>query len=159
MEKDKFDYVYNKYNRAVWKVVHRYFNVPDKEDAFQEVFLRIWKKYPLAGFSHPAEEMSWIMKVAVSTSINIFKAQKSKEKIYHALRKIGIKHDEIEYDDSNYILEPLSPDQRMILVLKEVEGYRYEDIAQMMNLKLGTVKSRINRAKADARKYLEKKGE
>lgn len=162
IEENIFREKYQKYQRAVWKVVGRYFSLQsDKEDAFQEVFVRMWSKYPKHGFSHPKEEFSWVMKVAVTTSINIFKAKKSKEKIVTVFKQLGGHrfHSELDVDDSYYILEPLNAEQRMILVLKELEGYRYDEIATMMNIKIGTVKSRLNRAKLIARKHLEKRGE
>lgn len=51
-------------------------------------------------------------------------------------------------------LEELPDDQRMVLVMSDIEGLSYEEIAQVMSVPLGTVKSRLSRARAKLRDYL-----
>ncbi len=51
-------------------------------------------------------------------------------------------------------IESLPPDQRMVLVLSDIEGLSYEEIAQVMQTSLGTVKSRLSRARAKLRDFL-----
>jgi RNA polymerase sigma-70 factor (ECF subfamily) len=51
-------------------------------------------------------------------------------------------------------IERLPPDQRMVLVLSDIEGLSYEEIAQVMQSSLGTVKSRLSRARAKLRDFL-----
>lgn len=51
-------------------------------------------------------------------------------------------------------LDTLPPDQRVTLVLSDIQGYSYEEIANMTGVELGTVKSRLSRARARMRDYL-----
>ena len=51
-------------------------------------------------------------------------------------------------------IESLPPEQRMVLVLSDIEGLSYEEIAQVMDTSLGTVKSRLSRARAKMRDFL-----
>lgn len=53
----------------------------------------------------------------------------------------------------------LPDDQRIVLVLSDVQGMSYEEIASMTNSNLGTVKSRLSRARAKLREYLQGRGE
>ncbi len=53
----------------------------------------------------------------------------------------------------------LPPDQRLAIILRDVQGLDYEEIAEATNSNLGTVKSRINRARSRLRKVLSTKGE
>ena len=48
----------------------------------------------------------------------------------------------------------LPPDQRMVLVLCDIHGYSYEEIAEIAELPMGTVKSRISRARTRLRDFL-----
>jgi RNA polymerase sigma-70 factor, ECF subfamily len=55
----------------------------------------------------------------------------------------------LERESESYrILQSLSPEQRLILSLRELEGYSYEDIAKELNCGVNTIKSRLNRARA-----------
>lgn len=51
-------------------------------------------------------------------------------------------------------LGTLNPDQRMVVVLADIQGYSYDEIAQIVGVRLGTVKSRLNRGRAQLRDYL-----
>jgi len=56
-------------------------------------------------------------------------------------------------------IETLPPDQRVTLVLREVQGLSYQEIAEAMDAALGTVKSRLARARGKLRDYLRQQGE
>jgi RNA polymerase sigma-70 factor (ECF subfamily) len=54
-------------------------------------------------------------------------------------------------------LNQLSPDVRMAIVLKEIQGKKYEEVAEILGLPVGTVKSRINRGRLQLAKILHDK--
>lgn len=62
-----------------------------------------------------------------------------------------------QLDDAlQYALMAMSPEFRMAVVLADVEGMAYEEIAEVMNTSIGTVRSRIHRGRRQLRKYLER---
>lgn len=52
-------------------------------------------------------------------------------------------------------IDALNPDQRLVLIMSDVEGYPYQEIADLLNTQLGTVKSRLSRARASVRQCLQ----
>ncbi len=56
-------------------------------------------------------------------------------------------------------LQALTPDQRVVIVLSDVQGYNYQEIAEIMGVSLGTVKSRLSRARSKMRDLLLAQGE
>ncbi len=56
-------------------------------------------------------------------------------------------------------MEQLSPDQRTLLLLHDVDGWRQEDVAEVLGVAVGTVKSRLHRSRATLRKYLQQRME
>jgi RNA polymerase sigma-70 factor (ECF subfamily) len=51
----------------------------------------------------------------------------------------------------------LSEDHKNVIVLRDIEGYSYEDISEILNLEIGTVKSRLNRARLAIKDFLVKR--
>ena len=51
-------------------------------------------------------------------------------------------------------IERLNPEQREIILLRDIEGYSYDEISEMLHLEIGTVKSRISRARNNLREIL-----
>jgi RNA polymerase sigma-70 factor (ECF subfamily) len=51
-------------------------------------------------------------------------------------------------------LASLSPDHRAVVILKDLEDHRYEDIAAILNISIGTVRSRLHRARCELRRLL-----
>jgi RNA polymerase sigma-70 factor (ECF subfamily) len=56
-------------------------------------------------------------------------------------------------------IDCLPPDQRLTVILCDVQGFSYDEAAQAMSIELGTVKSRLSRARAQLRELLARKGE
>ena len=51
-------------------------------------------------------------------------------------------------------LEQLKPDQKEVIVLRDIQGFSYEEISEMLNCSIGTIKSRINRSRSRLREIL-----
>jgi len=147
-------------------------NRDDAEDLAQEVFIKAYNS--LKGFRLEADFGTWLHRIAVNMWLNVKK--RNSRATYVSLddpitTESGEVSREIADDDTSgnplasleemefrgqvkQALERLSQEHRAVLVLRDMEGYSYEDIASMTQCSLGTVKSRINRARQAMRELI-----
>ncbi len=149
-----------------------------EEDAFdlsQETFLKAYRT--LSSFRGEASFGSWLYRMAANLCIDFLR----KKKRYGSEKIISLDEDEeegrrpLELPDLRYEpqsalekketgervragLAKLPHEQRLILVLRDVEGFSYQEIADALKIELGTVKSRIYRARAHLAQLLTEDG-
>lgn len=149
-------------------------NEEEAADAFQEVCLKIWKQ--LKHYKGEAKLSTWIYRLTTNqcidllrknkkhtTNISIFQQNEEDEPwLVEAVSKEDVAK-EIEnkelYDVIQMGMKELKPEYQAIIVLKDVEDYSYEEIANILHLSLGTVKSRLSRARKALKKVLEQNKE
>jgi len=139
----------------------------DAQDTAQEAFVHAFEK--LGSFKGQAAFYSWLFRIALNASIS------ARRKTRRMSASVDSQRDEtgIEPPDENPSNEPsyamtvsdrqrlvqqalseLSEEFRTALVLKEMEGMSYEEIAEVVDVPLGTVRSRIHRARLELRAKL-----
>jgi RNA polymerase sigma-70 factor (ECF subfamily) len=146
-------------------------NRDDAQDLAQEAFIRAYKA--LASFRSEANFGTWLHRIAVNVWLN-HKRKKSSHQLlsldehYQSEDGDSLKREvaagdgdplqlleEKEFSSMVYsALRTLSEEHRAVLVLREIEGYSYEEVAQMLGCSLGTVKSRLSRAREAMRRSL-----
>ncbi|MEN6391946.1 MAG: sigma-70 family RNA polymerase sigma factor [Syntrophomonas sp.] len=144
-------------------------NYDDAQDLAQEVFIRAYKS--LNTFRRQADFGTWLYRIGLNLWINQ-KRQKtvlalSTDKPLHTLegelaREIAASEEnpleKVERDEYNGLIRKalykLSREYRSVLVLRDMEGYSYEDIAGLLDCSLGTVKSRLSRARLKMREEM-----
>ena len=156
------------YNTAKSKV----FSHEDAMDVSQEVFIKIWRSLP--NWRGECRFATWIYKVCVNASLDFLRrAPEGTESLSGRPDEDGEERP-LEIADESVSASPessleqnettmavrraiakLPDDQRQIVVLRDIDGYTYEEIAEMLSLGLGTVKSRINRARVRLKALLE----
>lgn len=156
-----FDQIYNAHKEKVWQLVSRY--VPaqqDREDLFQEIFLNVHQALPK--FRGEASLETWTYRITVNTAINYVKRRKRYKLLTGLLAGLrfeeSIPSSEVEVSRLLKPLEKLNPQQRTILLLADVEERKLDEIAKIMGLPIGTVKSNLHRAREIIKKELEKNG-
>ncbi len=130
----------------------------EAEDLTQEIFLKVYSS--LEKFDTEKNFTAWVLTLAKNHLIDEYRKtkweKKNRDDFDDVLAKGGGAHapgpeeDAIETDNRRILWEGLNrlpSDVRMAIVLKELQGQSYEEVAQVLNLPLGTVKSRINRGK------------
>ncbi len=162
-EREAFDALVRKYQHKIVGLVQRY--IPDPSEALdvaQEAFLKAYRALP--GFRGDSAFYTWLYRIAVNTAKNhlaarsrrppeedvdaeeaVQLAQESRLKEYDTPERLLLT-EEIERAVAEAI-EELPEDLRTALTLREVEGLSYEEIAQAMGCPIGTVRSRIFRAR------------
>ena len=138
-------------------------NEEDAQDAAQEAFLSAWRGLP--SFREEAEFATWIYRLASNAAIDCLRRGKKQR------GNLSLDDEELRLDAPSAApgpqelgaavargLDALSPDHRQVLVLRELGHLSYEEIAGKLALDLGTVKSRISRARSALRKILLESG-
>jgi RNA polymerase sigma-70 factor (ECF subfamily) len=155
-EADHFSQLYQQYKEQVWRWVSRYVPAADREDLFQEVFLRVHRA--LGGFRGEAAFSTWLYRLTANTALNYLKKQQRYQLLKEALAALKIEpfHQEEKKEEglAEIPLTKLNPKQKMILVMFDVEERSLEEIAHLLKLPLGTVKSNLHRAREIIKKEL-----
>lgn len=154
-------------NRLFNTLVHIAGNVEDARDIVQEAFVQAFVK--LDSFRGASAFYTWLYRVA----FNIAAAERRKRRplgsIDHKREQFGLEPmddcdgpvERLEQQERcrqvRLALERLSDEHRKILVLREIEGCEYVTIAEILELPIGTVRSRLHRARMQLREELKEK--
>ena len=136
---------------------------PEAEDMLQEAFLKIY--FNLKDYSGTGSFKGWLRKVTVNTAITYYhKSMKHKhhidieEYVTAETGTAGFEEDFYTAGDLYRVLGELSPGYRMVFNLYTVEGYKHQEIAEMLGIDVNTSKSQYSRARSILRKKLEDLG-
>ncbi|MBI5816346.1 MAG: sigma-70 family RNA polymerase sigma factor [Nitrospinae bacterium] len=157
---EAFRILFDKHKGFVWNVAVRMSGDTDEaEDIAQDVFVSAWKNLP--AFRGGSSFSTWIYRITVNRVLNgARKKNLAMELKDEAARIAGpeifIKDNpaaQTEKDDAEKtlmtILSRLSPERRIAVILREIEGLSYEEIAEATGAPVGTVRSRIARGRND----------
>lgn len=163
-DKAAFDLLVSKYQRKIFRLLSRLIRDPAEiEDVAQEAFVKAYRALP--NFRGESAFYTWLYRIAINTAKNYLVSQ--------GRRAPTTTENEIEdaetFDDGeqlrdlntpdsmlltkqvaeavNRAIDQLPEDLRTAIVLRELEGLSYEEIAESMNCPIGTVRSRIFRAR------------
>jgi len=149
-------------------------NPADAEDLVQETYLRAYRGF--GGFREGTNLKAWLYKILTNTYINIYRAKKrrpdevvlddSTEDFFLFRRLGGLEAAEASRTPETELLDSLPdevvkealealPEQfRMAVLLADVEGFSYKEIADIMDVPIGTVMSRLHRGRKQLQKSL-----
>jgi RNA polymerase sigma-70 factor (ECF subfamily) len=160
-DRDAFAELVRRYQRLVFAVSYRLLGDPDlAEDVAQETFIRAFLS--LEHFRGTTMR-AWLLRIAHNAALDQLRASARRRTVplEHASEHASVDVPEpgIEQAGLRAALEAalaaLPVEQRAVVVLADVEGLPYEEIAQTLGLPLGTVKSRLARARMRLRTLLE----
>ena len=163
-DKTAFDLLVRKYQHKVVKLVSRYMrDQADAEDVAQEAFIKAYRAIPQ--FRGDSAFYTWLYRIAINTAKNaivsrdrspidfdldlqnIEESNSMQLRLADAETPESLLQTEEIRETVNRAIEALPEDLRTAIVLRELEGLSYEDIAQAMDCPVGTVRSRIFRAR------------
>ena len=115
-------------------------------DAAQEALIQVFRD--LVGLREPAALRGWVRRIAVREAVR--HAQRGRRDVQLADGSLDVPaaDDPALRADVRSVLETLAPEQRAILVLRDVEGLSEKEAAAQLGVAKGTVKSRLHRARA-----------
>jgi RNA polymerase sigma-70 factor, ECF subfamily len=131
------------------------------EDIAQETFLRVFRALPRFDRNGPARLSTWILTIASHRSIDELRRRRLDTRPLDTGVDLP-SGDRTEEATERKVLarliqnavETLTPEYRVTFILREVHGLEYSEIAQTLEIDLGTVKSRLNRARRRLREAL-----
>ena len=142
-------FVYN----VAWRIVN---NREDAQEVTQEVFLIIYRK--LKDFRFESSFKTWVYRVTANCAVNFAKkTAKTKNKmvpyddaltagaVFNEAKALLDKEHHAEIVDG--LLKAVNPEQRVCVVLRNLEGLSYQKIAETLNININTVRSRLKRAR------------
>jgi RNA polymerase sigma-70 factor (ECF subfamily) len=167
---DAFNQLVTRHERSVYNVCLRMLRDPSlAEDATQDAFIRAWNSIDSfrGGIVRP-----WLLRIATNRTYDILRAQARRPaqsldaQPFESEPEWTTQSDSVEHPESfaargelstflEDALAELPEDQRLAIVLSDVQGYAYEEIATIMDIAVGTVKSRISRGRSRLRSVLQ----
>ena len=158
-ESDAFEELVAPYERKLYAVCLRMMGAAeDAADALQETMLRLWRGLP--DFRTEAQFSTWAYRVATNTCLDALRKQSRRPATsLEALEDEGFTPPDASQTPEEALLSnarqeavekalaQLPPDARAALLLRDMQGRSYEEVAQALGITLGTVKSRIHRAR------------
>lgn len=154
-------------NRLFHSLIHLLGSQEDAQDAAQDAFVQAYEK--LASFRGQSQFYSWLFRIAFNLAVS----DRRKSKLMSVSLEARREANGLEPSDGNPANEPsyamdvsdrqrivqqalseLSEEFRTALILKEMDGMSYEEIADVLEIPLGTVRSRIHRGRMELREKL-----
>ena len=162
-DKRAFDVLVLKYQHRIYSLVTRFIRDPDEvQDVVQESFIKAYRALP--GFRGDSAFFTWLYRIAINTAKNYLVSRSRRPpgadvdvedaeylESAGALRDLAGPESQLMTEQLRAVIDKairaLPEDLRTALTLREFEGLSYEEIAEVMRCPVGTVRSRIFRAR------------
>jgi RNA polymerase sigma-70 factor (ECF subfamily) len=167
-----YDELVRVYNTQIFHIAFRMLSDSgDAADVVQEIFLKVFRN--INGFKGESSLKTWIFRIALSEILNRLRWWKRRYR--HATVSLDEDRDgngngyyvsdarprpdeALEHREQELAIQEalakLSSDHRSIVILRDIEGFSYGEIADVLGISIGTVKSRLARARADLKRAL-----
>ena len=163
-----FEMLIETYQKKAFNIAYRMLgNLEDANDVTQEAFVKVYKS--LGKFKGDSKFSTWLYSIVTNASIDYMRKNRKTDVVYldkkeedqmkievpdnintpeHLFEKKEIKR--VIHDSIN----KLSKEHRTVIILRDIQGFSYDEIANILNCSEGTVKSRISRARGQLKNIL-----
>ena len=145
-------------------------NREDAQDCLQEAMLRVYRA--ISTFKGQSSFSTWIYRITINTCLDELRRRKIRKttSLDNLLDSGWSPSDELDTPENNAIrreqrrsiekaIASLPDDMRAAIVLRDIQGFSYETIADVLNANVGTIKSRISRGREKLRDILSRQSE
>ena len=160
-----FAEIVRRYQRAVYRVAWALVrNATDADDLAQETFVRAWGA--IGRFDRSLPLYPWLARITTNLAYSLFRSRRRRpetplEPLLEAGRQWGVEDDPAEHaarDERAARLREcfaaLAPEHQAVLALRVMQDLSYDAIAQALNVPVGTVMSRLSRARAELKRRM-----
>jgi RNA polymerase sigma-70 factor, ECF subfamily len=154
-----FEQIFRDNVSRIYRISYHYLGNPDAaEDATQETFLRALQS--VDSFKQNSNPSTWLFRIAVNVCLDGLRKQKRhrinalaavRDHADHSLPAEDFERAELRFRVRQAVDE-LPPDLKILIVLREFEELSYQEISAVTGLSIGTISSRLNRARLDIAK-------
>ena len=172
-EAEAFSHLVTAYEKQVYNLCLRMVTNPeDAQDLAQEAFLKAWRG--LSFYKAESSFSTWLYRLTTNVCIDFLRKRRRSSTVSLSNEDDGEEWEleltdpaptpeqHLEYQDQAQAvaqaMEQLEEEYRTILTLRVVQDLPYEQIAEVMNMKVGTVKSRLARARMKLKNFLQQSG-
>jgi RNA polymerase sigma factor (sigma-70 family) len=159
-DEQAFSYLYDHYSGSLYSIILQIVKSPEiANDILQEVFVSIWRKIesydPIKG-----RLFTWMLNISRNASIDMLRSknyqnsQKNQEITDNVYGLNQVTQTNIDSIGLSKFLGKLRPEQRVLIELAYFKGYTHDEIAQIEDIPLGTVKTRIRSALLQLREFI-----
>ena len=153
-------------DRLFTSMVHLVGQREEAEDIVQDAFVQALQKLP--AFRHSSSFYTWLYRIAINVAL--LRRRRSRPEVSMDHPPIGIAAEPVDPGEApqesmlraersaqiQRALGMLSDEYRTILVLREIDGFDYETIGRVLEISIGTVRSRLHRARTQMREQLKR---
>ncbi|MCG6962978.1 MAG: sigma-70 family RNA polymerase sigma factor [Acidobacteria bacterium] len=169
----EFQEVYARYKDPVWRLARRMSRTEDDAlDATQEIFLRVWRGLP--GFRGASKLSTWVFQVAWNCLRSRHRRSRGALHLVEVPTASTDPAEGVEVHDPapdperraaagelleqvDAALDRLPEEQRAVIWLRDAEGLSYDEISRTLGIPIGTVRSRLARARGTLREAVERR--
>jgi RNA polymerase sigma-70 factor (ECF subfamily) len=168
-DQEVWNMVVDKYSRKVYNMALNFAgNSDDAADITQEVFLKVYNN--IEKFKEEKSFTSWLLRLSKNYCIDYWRKSKYNRRSLELDENLKIEPANgagtpedavIKRYDAIYLrkkLRLLPPDLRALIIMRDIQDFSYQEIAEHLEIPLGTTKSRINRARTKLAKLILKEG-
>lgn len=162
-DSQSFRQLYRRHQQNIRSLLFQLCGPDSLDDLVQDVFLRIWKGLPK--MQQKAKFSTWAYRIAWNVAADYRRGKARGRSRLQAVTVEGLMQQEapdwlqLHYQDLvQRGLDQLSFDHRIVLVLHDLQGIAQKEVAEILNIPVGTVKSRIFHARATLRQFLQQEG-
>lgn len=159
---ESWDTIVRTYADSVYRLAYRLSgNAQDAEDLTQETFIRVFRSLDrfrpgtFEGWLHRITTNLFLDQVRHRSVLRMESLPEDTERVAaNSAGPASLVDEKLLHPDLQHALDSLSTDYRVAVVLCDIEGLTYEEIADLLGVKIGTVRSRIHRGRAQLRALL-----